>query len=128
MKASQKAQKKIESMKVGSVSVKIYERERQTVTGETRKIWEVADYSQGVRRLRGFSDHAEAQAEAKRIATTIASGNAAGADITNREAASYGRALELLRFTGLPIELATAHFALGTPCRAAFMKNRNASA
>jgi len=109
MKATRNGTKKqIESVKVGSVAVKIYERHRKTVTGGTRTVWEVADYSQGVRQMLGFNDHGKARSEAKRIATTISTGNAAGADITNREAASFGRALELLRPTGLSLELAAA--------------------
>ncbi len=71
--------KPIETVKSGSVAVKIYERSRRTVTGDTRTVWEVADYTQGVRRLLGFKDHTAARAEAKRIAGVIATGNAAGA-------------------------------------------------
>lgn len=103
--------KKVESVQVGSVRVKIYERQRRTVKGETRIIWEVADYSHGRRRLLGFSDHATARRESLRIATAISSGNATGATISNREGASFGRALELLQPTGVVLELAAAHYA-----------------
>ena len=109
--AKPKAERGIESVQVGGVPVKIYERTRRTVKGGTRTVWEVADYSQGRRRLLGFKNHLEARSEAKRIATVISTGNAAGADITNRDAASFGRALDLLRPTGTPIELVAAQYA-----------------
>lgn len=102
---------KTESVQVGSVRVKIYERHRRTTKGETRTIWEVADYSSGRRRLLGFSDHGTARKESLRIATALSTGNAAGAAITSREGASFGRALELLRSTGVVLELAAAHYA-----------------
>ncbi len=103
--------RKIETVQVGSVLVKIYERRRRTANGETRTIWEIADYSHGPRRLLGFSDHAKARQESLRIATAISTGNATGAAISNREGASFGRALELLKPTGVVLELAAANYA-----------------
>jgi hypothetical protein len=50
----------------------MHERRRHTITGDTRMVWKVADYSQGVRSLLGFKDHTEARAEAKRIGEPIA--------------------------------------------------------
>lgn len=102
---------KVETVKAGSVRVKIYRRDRQTASGGTRTIYEVADYSGGTRRLRGFSAHGEARQEAERIARQIASGEATAAQMLNTEAASYGRAVELLRPTGAPLEVAAGVFA-----------------
>ena len=104
-------EKRFETEKTGNVVVKIYSRQRRTVTGDTRTVWEVADYRKGVRRMLGFKTNEAAHAEAKRIADALATGNAAGAEMTNREAASYGRAVELLRGLDVPLELAAAHYA-----------------
>jgi hypothetical protein len=52
---------KPEKLTVGNVTVRIYKRDRATASGEFRIIYEVSDYSNGIRRLRGFSDHATAQ-------------------------------------------------------------------
>lgn len=94
-----------EKVTVGNVSVKIYS--RLTKAGSYR-VWEVADYSHGSRRLRSFSDHNEARREAEKIARLMASGEAHAAQMRGTDAASYGRAIELLRPTGLPIEVAAA--------------------
>jgi len=104
--------RKPEAVKVGSVSVKIYSRLRlHKKVGKTYRVYEVADYSSGVRRLRSFNDHTEARKEAERIARQLSSGEATAALLRNSEAASYGRALELLRPTGTALEVATAHYA-----------------
>ena len=94
-------------MKVGNVVVKIYQRTRPTITGGTRTIWEVANYVGGRRRLQSFSDHAAARGEAQRIGQLIASGETAAANFRNSDAASYGRAVEILRAAGVdtPLEL-----------------------
>ena len=99
---------KYELAKVGSVGVKLYRRARQTLLGETRWIFEVVDNSQGKRRLRSFSDLAKARGEARRIAEQVASGKTTAAAMTNPEAAAFGRAAELLRPTGISLELAAA--------------------
>ncbi len=100
-----------ETVSVGNVTVRIYRRDRQTTTGKSRTVYEVADYSTGKRRLRGFTDHKEATTEARRIARTLGNGNAQAAMLRNADAASYGRALELLRPTGVKLEVAAAAFA-----------------
>ena len=98
--------KKPEKVTVGNISVKIYRREKAGY-----EIFEVADYSQGSRRLRSFNDHDQARDEAKKIARLMAAGESTAAQIRNPQAASYGRAVELLRPTGLPLEVVAAHFA-----------------
>jgi integrase len=102
---------KAEIVSVGNVIVRIYKRKRRTATGKRRTIFEVADYSSGARRLRGFNDHEKAVDEADKIARQIASGNTTAATMLNSEAASYGRAVELLRPSGATLELASAVYA-----------------
>jgi integrase len=97
---------KPETVTVGNVRVKIYHRVKAGY-----EIFEVSDYSCGSRRLRSFSNYEQAREEAKRIARLMASGETTAAQIRNPQAASYGRAIELLRPTGLSLELAAAHFA-----------------
>jgi integrase len=88
---------------VGNVNVKIYRRERD---GGARWVFEVADYTAGARRLRGFAKLEKARAEAARIAEQLSTGNATAAAMTAHEAASFGRASELLRPTGIALEVA----------------------
>lgn len=102
---------KPESVKAGNVTVRIYKRSRRTTTGNFRTVFEVADYSEGVRRFRGFSDRSAAVEAAKGIAGRIASGDVSAASLSNAESASFGRAVELLRPTGAPLELAASTFA-----------------
>src|SRR5262245_20170024 len=90
-------------VRVGNVAVKIYRRHRSILKGGTRTIFEVADYSSGQRVLKSFTDHAAAVKEAKRIADLLASGQVEAASLRNAEAASYGRAIELLRPTGISL-------------------------
>lgn len=100
-----------ETVTVGNVMVRIYRRQRPTTTGKCRTIFEVSDYTGGARRLRGFTDHGAARKEAERIARQLASGEATAAQIRGADAASYGRALELLRPTGAALEVAAAAYA-----------------
>lgn len=91
--------------------VKIYKRRRAIASGEFRTVFEVADYTSGVRRLHGFSDASEAKREAEKIARQLATGEATAAIMRNSEAASYGRAIELLRPFGVALEVAAAAYA-----------------
>jgi len=102
---------KRETVTVGNAMVRIYRRERPTTTGKQRTVFEVADYTSGVRRLRGFTDHGDARGEAQKIARQLSSGDATAATMRNGEAASYGRALELLRPTGAALEVAAGAYA-----------------
>jgi integrase len=97
---------KPERVIVGNVAVRIYHRLKGGYL-----VWEVADYSDGHRRLRSFSDHAEARREARRIAQSLASGETTAAQMRGPDAASYGRAVELLRPIGDPLELAVVRYA-----------------
>jgi len=96
---------------VGNVKVRIYSRQRPTATGGTRTIYEVCDYSTGVRRMRGFSNPTEAKDEATRIARLMSTGDVHAATVSGKDMASYGRAVELLRPTGQSIEYASATYA-----------------
>ena len=63
--------------------------------------------------MRSFSNHAEAITTAATLAGQISTGQTTAASMTNPEAASFGRAAELLRPTGLSLEMAAATFAKG---------------
>jgi integrase len=97
---------RFELANVGNATVKIYRRYRITAKGGTRWIYEIADYTAGARRLRGFGDLGKARKEANRIAAQLSSGSAAAAAMTNPQAASYGRGVQLLQGTGISLELA----------------------
>lgn len=94
-------------VQVGNVIVKVYRRIRANGSHG----FEVADYSNGVRRLRSFPDEASALKEGEKIARLLAAGDVQAAQMKNGDAASYGRAVELLRPTGVALEIAAAHFA-----------------
>jgi len=102
---------KYEAISVGNVAVKLYRRRRPTANGKKRRtIYEIADYTSGIRRLQSFTDHGEAWAKADSIAKQLATGDALAASMTNAQAASYGNAVEILRPTGISLELAAAHY------------------
>jgi integrase len=96
---------------VGNITIKIYKRQRPTASGKCRTVFEVADYSNGIRRLRGFNDGEEARREAEKIARQLSTGDATAATMRNSDAASFGRATELLRPTGASLEMAAAVYA-----------------
>ena len=106
-----KARSKPQVVKLGNVIVRLYKRKRRTTIGKFRTVYEIADYTSGTRRFRGFSDHAAAVEAANDIGQKIASGNVEAASMLNADAASYGRAVELLRPTAVTLELAAATFA-----------------
>src|SRR5208282_4988067 len=78
----------------GNVTIKIYERTRRiSKRGKrTRTLFEVVDYTEGRRAFRGFSTFD-------------------AATLRNADAASFGRALELLRGIDTPLEMVAAHYA-----------------
>ena len=99
--------------KTGNSTVPIYRREKpHKASGKVYQVFEVADYTAGQRRLQSFSDPADAIAEAQRIGRLLASGETAAARLRGSEAASYGRASELLLNAGLetPLELVAARY------------------
>lgn len=106
----QRRNKPIE-VKEGAVTVKIYHVSRPEKQGGD--YWQVADKTTGQRTLRSFADKADAIGDAERIAKQIASGNVEAALMTNREAATFGRMVEILRTKGIevPLEIVASHFA-----------------
>jgi integrase len=102
---------KVRSVSFGNISVDIYSRTKK-INGYTYTIYEVADKSHGSRRMRSFTVLDRAVAEAETIAKRLSSGEVVAAQMDSREAASYGRAMELLRESGLdtPLELVVAHY------------------
>jgi integrase len=106
-----KTQTKTAVVRVGNISVKIYQRQRPTTNGQTRVVFDVADYTTGARRFRGFSDAGDARREAEKIARQLATGETTAATMKNSEAASFGRALELLKPVGISLEVAAANYA-----------------
>jgi integrase len=106
-----KTSSKPETVSVGNVRVKIYQRTRPTLNGKSRAVFEVSDYTSGARCLRSFTHRTDARNEAVRIARQLASGDATAASMLNSEAASFGRGVELLKPTGASLEMACATFA-----------------
>jgi integrase len=121
MKRNRKRSKrnKPEVVKVGNIVVRIYKRTKRvktkakdgTVTEREYTVFEVEDCRSGSRVLRSFSDHSEAIAEANKIGDGQSSAKALASEMTNKEAASYGRAIELLRPTGATLEAAADTYA-----------------
>jgi len=98
---------------IGNATVAIYRRKkRHKPTGRRYEVFEVADYTTGQRRLQSYSDAAKAIGEAQRIGRLLATGETAAARLRGSEAASYGRAVELIRDAGLetPLELVAARY------------------
>ncbi len=93
-------------VKNGSAVVRIYK-----TSSRGYPLFQVSDFSQGSRRLRSFADEGEALTEAARIARPIANGQTTAAAMRNPDAASFGRAMEILRPTGDSIELAASRYA-----------------
>lgn len=104
---------KVHEGTLGNVTVKIYERTRKiSKRGKrTRTLFDVVDYTEGRRAFRGFSTFADAAQEAGRLAKLISTGQTAAATLRNCDAASFGRALELLRGIDTPLEMVAAHYA-----------------
>ena len=100
--------------RTGNAIVAIYRRKKlHARSGKTYEVFEVSDYSTGIRRLQSFSDSRHAISEAKRISGLLASGETNAVTFRNTDAASYGRSIEILRLAGLdiPLELVAAHHA-----------------
>ena len=92
---------------VGNASVTVYRRRR----ADGSPGFELADYTEGRRRLRSFPTAKKALAEADRIAALLAAGEAHAAQFRGREAAMLGRCMELARPTGDPLELIVSRYA-----------------
>jgi integrase len=96
---------------VGNVTVKVYTRKRSGANGKKLTFFQLADYTLGKRVLRGFNDKEGAQTEARRIAGQLAGQQTQAASMSNADAASYARAIDVLRPTGLALEVVAANYA-----------------
>jgi integrase len=94
----------VRTVDFGNVTVDIYSRAKK-VNGYDYTIFEVADFTQGTRRMRSFTNLEKAIAEAERIAKQLSSGKSLAAQMDNHEAASYGNAIQILRDGGLDTRL-----------------------
>jgi integrase len=114
MKALVTKRRKPEVVKVGNIAVKIYRRDKRhklkdkegKPTGEVveYRVYEVEDFTTGRRRLHSFSDHEKAEKKANKIAEQLNTGKTVAAAMTDAQAASYGRGVELIRPTGATLE------------------------
>ena len=113
MKRLKKRKKqKPETVKIGHVTVKIYPHRKKRKGRKTPYLnWQVADMTTGERKWRTFADHAAAIREAERIAGLLSAGRVTAASMNNSDAASFGRAVELIRPTGDALEIVAARYA-----------------
>ncbi len=103
--------KRFELIKVGNVTLKIYKHQRATTTGNVRTVFTYADKSTGKRVLKSFSTLEAAKAAAALVASKESGVQTTAANLRTEDAASYARSLQLLRPTGVSLELAAATFA-----------------
>ena len=97
-------------VKSGNVQVRIYCRRRKKA-GAVYPQFDVADYSSGHRKFVSFADEGKARRKATEIGTKLAKGEVAVLGFTSQDRTAYLRAMELLKPTQVPIELAAAQFA-----------------
>ena len=108
--------RKPETVKVGNVAVKIYRRQKTiksklkdgTIVEKDYTVYQVEDFTKGRRTFHDTTKHAKAVALAERLARQISTGQTTAASMTNSQAASYGRTVEILRPTGISLEMAAA--------------------
>ena len=93
-------------VKFGNASVRVYR-------GRTRDYhyFQVPDFSNGKRKLLTFSTEEDARAKAEDIAKNLNSGQVEVLKLTTADVAAHRRAVELLKPTGVALELATAEYA-----------------
>ncbi len=97
-------------VRAGNAQVRIYTRTQTKASGEYR-VFEVADYSGGKRKLLSFADEAEARTRANEIAVRMANLEGAVLTLRSRDRESYVRALETLKPAGVELDVAVAQFA-----------------
>ena len=103
---------KVRSVTFGNFTVDIYSRQKK-INGYSYTVYEVADKSLGTRRMRSFTVLDRAVAEAETIAKRLSSGDVVAAQMDSRDAASYGRAVQILHDKGIdtPLEIVASHYA-----------------
>jgi integrase len=92
--------------KEGNVAVKTYE-----TVSRGYPLYQVANYSEGFRKLESFGDRADAIARAEDIVKLIAKGEREAAALSNVDRTVYQRALGLIQPTGVPLDVAAGIFA-----------------
>ena len=90
----------------GSVIVKIYK-----VENKGRDSFTVSYFADGKRKLKMFADFDEAHADAKSKAVSLSKGELDVLHLGNAERIAYVHAVEAVRPTGLPLELAATEYA-----------------
>lgn len=104
----------------GSVIVKIYRVRNKAYLVRTkdeqleekeRFSFMVSYFADGKRRQKMFADFEEAHAEAKSTADKLAAGQLDAVAMSNKESTAYAHAVETLKPTGLPLELAATEYA-----------------
>jgi hypothetical protein len=93
-------------VKRGNSVVKIYRVTKHKGKGKGYEFIQVTNHSEGYRKPESFFDLKTAERRAGEIAQLLAGGTSRPPD----SEPSYGRAIELLRETGVPSELAAGHF------------------
>ncbi len=94
----------------GPVSVRIYARTKR-VKDRDYRVFELADYSSGVRQLRSFSDEDKAIAEGKRIAELMRKGDSEGLRLDGADRAVFVRAAEHARDRSIPLDVMAQRYA-----------------
>ncbi len=125
------------TVKAGSVELPVYFRE--LVKGGRRyEEWTLVFFDAGGKRCRRFfADREKAQAEAERIASALSRGQAEAVEFTAADAEKYGRAIRLLKPTGVPLVAAVEEYvdargklpngvSLGQAAQSAAEKHRSA--
>ena len=105
-KPKQKDRAKPIKVQVGNAVVKIYRTKSRGYP-----VFQVSDYSEGKRKLISYAEEQEARDKATQIATKLANSEGAVLRLTAEDCSTYLRALDLLKATGVPLELAAAQFA-----------------
>jgi hypothetical protein len=104
----------------GSVSVNIYKVRNKAYLVRTkaenaqekeRFSFMVSYFAEGKRRQKMFADFEEAHAEAKSKADKLAAGQLDAVAMSNKESTAYAHAVEALKPTGMPLELAAKEYA-----------------
>ena len=109
-KKRKKSSKRRFEEKVGSVVIPIY-RTRVQAKGRKYLAWTVAFTAEGRRQRIVRASLEEAREIANEKATQLANGHIAAMGFSSQDAASYGRACELIGPTGKPLEVAAGEYA-----------------
>jgi integrase len=92
-------------VKRGSACVKIYRTPTKGCESFTLSYW-----VDGKRNRIAFADFDKAKSEASAIADRLSKGEFDNATLNREDRATYARAIEILKLTGIPLELAVAQF------------------